>query len=263
VAAYQAAAAAVPQPAMRAPLAAKPPKPDTFSGNSKDPTHARAWVAQVDNYFSAVGEPEASRQPFAVALLREHALLWWEQLPAATRAATWPEFSKALLAYFVPSSGATSARNALAKLTQRGSVRAYTAEFKKLLLQIPDIGEADKKDHFSRGLKKDVRIQVAFSNPGTFEEMCSIAEQIDTIIFTHSAAPARTYGAGPSRSGPAPMDIGAISERPSYADAARFKKLTDSERNKLRESGGCFYCRKTGHRALQCPLRKGKAPARN
>lgn len=258
------AAAAAPQPATRTPPAAKPPKPDTFSGNSKDPTHARAWVAQVDNYFSAVSEPEASRQSFAVALLREHALLWWVQLPVNERASTWPEFSAALLAYFVPRSASTTARDAMAKLQQRGSVRAYTAEFKKLLLQIPDIGEADKRDRYCRGLKEKVRLQVAFAGPSTFEEMCSIADQIDSIIYANVSSADRSYGASPldiSSSGPVPMDIGAISERPSYADTARIKKLTDSERAKLRESGGCFYCRKPGHRALQCPLRK-KAPTR-
>jgi hypothetical protein len=38
----------------------------------------------------------------------------------------------------------------------------------------------------------------------------------------------------------------------------KHQKLTDELRAQLMESGSCFYCRKPGHVALDCPVRKGK-----
>ena len=73
--------------------------------------------------------------------------------------------------------------------------------------------------------------------------------------------PSTRDGAGPSGSSAAPMEIGVIQPRPSYADAARLKPLTDEERAHLLNTGGCFYCRQPGHVALKCPLRKGKRSA--
>lgn len=39
---------------------------------------------------------------------------------------------------------------------------------------------------------------------------------------------------------------------------ATFTRLTDEEREALRRRGGCFYCRKDGHRFFECPERKDK-----
>ena len=39
-------------------------------------------------------------------------------------------------------------------------------------------------------------------------------------------------------------------------DSAKLTKLTDVEREKLRKRGGCFFCRKDGHMARECPEKK-------
>jgi len=36
------------------------------------------------------------------------------------------------------------------------------------------------------------------------------------------------------------------------------KKLTPAEKEKLAKKGGCFYCRKTGHNPVNCPLKKNQ-----
>lgn len=248
----------------------KPPKPDTFTGRT-DANAVRAWVAQVNNYFDAVNEPHGSRLSFGVALLRDNALLWWQSLGDAERAATWDQLADQLIKYFAPLSATIVARDALAKLQQRSSVKVYTNEFKRLLLNIPDMSENEKLDRYRRGLKTQVRLHVVFANPETFEQTCLLAEQIDSIIYMHR--PSNPNGGkvfdpfGPSTSTATPMEIGAVGDKErTYADAAKsapkFPKLTPAEKSRLMKENGCFYCRKTGHRAAQCPVKKGKAPAK-
>jgi len=36
--------------------------------------------------------------------------------------------------------------------------------------------------------------------------------------------------------------------------SSKFKKLTPAEKKELAKKVGCFYCRKTGHNAVKCPL---------
>jgi len=45
--------------------------------------------------------------------------------------------------------------------------------------------------------------------------------------------------------------------RPSNT-SSKFKKLTPAEKEELAKKGGCFYCRKTGHNAVNCPLKKNQ-----
>jgi len=45
--------------------------------------------------------------------------------------------------------------------------------------------------------------------------------------------------------------------RPSNM-SSRFKKLTPAEKKDLSKKGGCFYCRKTGHNAVNCLLKKNQ-----
>lgn len=286
-AAANAAAAAANAPAAHAagraaPRPSKPPKPDTFSGRT-DANAIRAWVAQVNNYFTAVHEPADSRLSYGVALLRDNALLWWQSLAEAERPATWETLADQLVRYFAPLSATIVARDALAKLQQRSSVKAYTNEFKRLLLNIPDMSENEKLDRYRRGLKTQVRLHVVFANPETFEQTCLLAEQIDSIIYMHrptnpNPGANRVYDPfAASTSTAVPMEIGAVGQPgappappapPSYADvvggrtAPKFPKLTPEEKSRLMKENGCFYCRQAGHRAAQCPVKKGKAPAR-
>jgi len=45
--------------------------------------------------------------------------------------------------------------------------------------------------------------------------------------------------------------------RPSNT-SSKFKKLTPAEKEELAKKGGYFYCRKTGHNAVNCPLKKNQ-----
>ena len=267
LAAAQHAANQQPPPAQPLRGSNKPPKPQTFHAN-KDANLVRSWVLQVDLYFAAVSEPDSTKLNYAVALLRENALIWWQSLKPEERPRDWPSLGQLMINYFAPLSATINARDRLAKLQQKSSVRIYTDEFKRLVLNIPDISEPEKMDRYRRGLKTQVKLLTTFANPGNFDAMCLTAEQIDCILFRERSERSYSYsstrdGAGPSNSQPTPMEIGAISERRnSYADAVKkgpqHPKLTAAEKSKLMQSGGCFYCRENGHRVSDCPKKKGK-----
>lgn len=243
----------------------KPPKPDQFFGTD-DAKRVRQWVFQVENYFNVIGEPDERRVPYATTLLRKNALLWWQSLRPEERPATWADFSRVLIEYFQPLSATIVARDNLARLYQKTSVKAYVEEFKSQVLNIPDITDAEKLDKFRRGLKREVRLHVAFANPPTFDSAVTVAEQIDEVLYTHRTNMPRPYvnmrSSRPSSTHQAvPMELGAIQERRTYTDVARtsFKKLTPEEKAELNRVNGCYYCRKPGHRALECPLKKNKS----
>lgn len=243
----------------------KPPKPDQFFGTD-DAKRVRQWVFQVENYFNVIGEPDERRVPYATTLLRKNALLWWQSLRPEERPATWADFSRVLIEYFQPLSATIVARDNLARLYQKTSVKAYVEEFKSQVLNIPDITDAEKLDKFRRGLKREVRLHVAFANPPTFDSAVTVAEQIDEVLYTHRTNMPRPYvnmrSSRPSSTHQAvPMELGAIQERRTYTDVARtsFKKLTPEEKAELNRVNGCYYCRKPGHRAPECPLKKNKS----
>lgn len=263
---HHAAAAAAPA----APAASKPRKPDLFCGR-RDAKDVRSWVSHLNIYFETVQEPPRTRANYAATLLREDALLWYQSLAEADRPTTWEALAEGLISYFAPLSVTIAARDRLAVLTQRTSVRAYTAEFKRLALNIPDLLEPEKLDRYVRNLRPDIRLKVRFERPATFERAVYAAEQADVLRNSVLGSGAADYYSNsrfqrlhPGGSyGPVPMEIGQISDPRSYADVTRnpprFPKLTPEERSRLMANNGCFYCRGIGHRASQCPKRAGNA----
>ncbi len=153
-------------------------------------------------------------------------------------------------------------------LTQQRSVQDYVTQFRTLCFQIRGISAEEKLDRFVRGLKPTVQREVQIRDPETFDMAVQVAERIDAVEyrmrqqlpsvqrilpprFTASAVPPRTL---PSSSysaptlGPTPMELGALRRGP----------LTVIERERLRQNGGCFYCRKLGHILPNCPERANR-----
>ena len=112
-----------------------------------------------------------------------------------------------------------------------------------------------------------VKLQVTFANPGTFELMTQVAEQVDEILHEHRRPPYKQWWPkktwSPSKNnGPTPMELGAIR---SYGDAVRGIRrdndstikttLTPEKREECRKNGTCFYCRQPGHIAAKCPTK--------
>ena len=272
----------------------KTKEPEVFHG--KQGEDVIAWSLGMDDYMATAASqhPEAEKLAYAAGALRGNARIWWHSQKTAaskgelttTLPTTWPQLRTALIKQHQPINDSRLARDKLASLRQTGSVQTLVFLFRSLILRISDLSEGEKMDRFLRALKPTIQKELEVKNVTTFEEACTMAERVDRIIFTggfnnsnHSnkskyggtnrgiyrgnyngaSRHASSYSA--NTNGPTPMELGAVQV------PGRFEKLSPEERETLRRTGRCFYCRQPGHRAIECPLKKrngakGKGGAR-
>jgi Ty3 transposon capsid-like protein/Zinc knuckle len=253
----------------------RPAIPEVFKGTI-DSNRVRQWIFSVEIYYELIHIQEAEKVAFAISLLKENALLWWQSLEQENRPLDWDAFKKRMVAYFQPLGAVANARERLARLTQQGSVKGYIDTFRSLCLNIPELSADERLDRFKRGLKPEIRLQVAYARPATFEAAVTVAEEIDAILYTHQRSRVGARDAVPrNRDAPTPMELGAFIK--TYADTVKtkgfnkdktlprpllpsrkFRGLSVAEKESLRERGLCFNCRAPGHIARFCPKGQGR-----
>lgn len=244
------------------------PKPSSYSGD----TDVDEWLFQAYQYLYDLPLTEASRVRTAGSFLIGSAGLWWrrqhelhptkETFPYRT----WDAFSGALRNLFKPLNNVRRARDRLSTLRQTSSVQQFVKLFRSICLEIPDITDAEMMDRFIRGLKPRVRELVVTVEVASLDELMRLAERQDANLewsrqmtpqppaFQHRhvqprMAPHRHPAPRPAHHGPMPMEIDAVDLAP----------LTPQERERLRQNGGCFRCRRIGHYASRCPMFPGNA----
>lgn len=256
--------------------------PPEYTGNLPgiSPT---SWLYKVSSYLNATGVTgDTARIAVAGYHLSGAALSWWRRLEAlpdtsTSKPKTWGEFCTALTAMFQDTNPVEHARDRLAALEQRTSVRQYATLFRNTAIEIPDISNDELKDRFLRGLKAAVKQEVRMRQPATFDEAVQVAERYDSLRYGTTGSGSGTkhhshFFGNKAHEGPAPMDLGAVTDarqrwgssnnsrasgnQPSSSGSGLSGKLTPELRQKLIREGRCFYCRETGHRALACPKRK-------
>jgi hypothetical protein len=234
----------------------KPNAPPTFNGRE----NVHNWLFQVENFLKG-HESVRNEQAvtYAASLFEKDAAMWWRLQSESkdsfeTLSSDWGMFKTSLELAFQQINPTKRARDQLASLKQRTSVRAYVGEFRRILLEIGDMSESEKLDRFVRGLKQDVRKEVELREPTSFDEAARKADRYDSISFGLYRRDAGFTRVAPVRSTPEPMEICQIREaRP---------KLTDELRQQLRRAGKCFFCRKQGHKINECPER-AELPSKN
>jgi hypothetical protein len=250
----------------------KLPIPDKYDSSSQAGA-VENFVFKNEQYFLGMGISADKQVYFASGLLSGAAATWWRFTCLATQddesLYDWETFKDQLLARFQVVNSARHARDQLAGLVQNGSVRAYATKMQELALQIPDISEeGELKDRFIRGLKRRTHEAVVMREPGTFDEAVKLADRYMTpygvpltcfptnladqlqvlgprptgslSLASTNPMPPRTIGAEP-----VPMEIDTLRRKPT--------PLTATERSRLMQAGGCFYCRQLGYRIADCP----------
>lgn len=243
--------------------------PEAFYGNSLK-EDVELWLYQVDHWLRAGRiQLEMEKIILATGLLRGAALSWWRSVELALNPPiTWADFRARMKEAFQPINPVESARDRLARLRQTTSANAYAALFRNITLEIPGITDDEKKDRFIRGLKRRTQEEVRLRTPATFEHAVQLAVRYDSLMRPNNWSNG-TARDGSSSYGPAPMELGAINNtsRPNghhpngrYPNGSsspnQRTKLNPELRQQLIKEGKCFYCRRPGHRALQCPEKK-------
>ena len=208
--------------------------------------------------------------------------------------ASFTAFSDQLRRLLGPMNADVVGRAKIRTLRQKRDVHSYTEAFLKILrsLETP-LGDLNAREDFIGGLKPAVMNFVRQKIPAhaTLQEALAAAQLFDrTLTYSHdsgrqfrsrdsdpmdlgvmhanlpstsaSASPASSRSASPaSRRSPERSSRGRASHRQSSPKRrspspvpARLTLLTDSEREKCKQEGRCFRCRKRGHRKAECPL---------
>lgn len=223
----------------------KPERPSPFTGKKSE--SLEAWVFQMQQFCELAPVPAADRIAFASTFFKDQAALWWRHYHSTVNwnvPPTWEQFLAVLREHFTPVNTSINAYDRLQRLTQKTSVNLYNHEFRSIMLELPDMDDATRMNYYQRGLKDTIRPFVAMQQPPTLAAAETIAERVDAVTFKPTI---RTQGPRFNQGyrapgGPAPMELDAIT------------KLTPTERERLRKTGGCFRCRQAGHLARDCPL---------
>lgn len=233
----------------------KPIRPPTFKGDVTKGGKVEDWLYQLNSYLGLTNVTDDKfKIQFAASLLEEHAARWYRlQTQNGFSFPNWEDFQKALLEFFKPVNALKVARDRLAALVQKDSVRNYVQRFTELCLEIPDLGETEQLDRFVRGLRVEVRREVDLHDPKTFNEAAKIAERWDCIAgprpnfgFKKNYHPPiffKNSGSSLSKNAPQPMEIDAIPTQPR-----RVKRGI-----KQNNSVPCYLCKQIGHRISDCP----------
>jgi hypothetical protein len=275
------------------PAGVKPALPANYSGKNNSES-LEAWLFSIESYFRMTGVSlDSQKIDLAGSLLRGPASVWHRNvcsdlLPDEFRVHDWSEFKQELRDNFVTTNPARLAREKFYSIRQSGDLREYVREFRLLMIELPELPEADKVFKFVSGLKQPMRKELVEKDPQTLLDAFKLAERVDVSSRSYSGGgysgafgfrnerPRQSFGRSPqpyrghrgdSRRDD-PMHLDAVGFRgrastpargrtPSRASAdasgTRHEKLTPELREKLMREQRCLYCREQGHFIKDCP----------
>ena len=242
----------------------RPPNPQHFSG-THDLYKIQNWIDDVQTYCTFynlnMNDGEAVRT--AGMWFSGEAAHWWRTVKT-TAPRRWDDFIGLIVNHFADKNSEEILRDQLYNLSQRTSVRVYSADFRRLCLLLGDITETQQLYMFQKGLKQHIRKQVAAQRPRNFAQAEEHACFFDLYEKPEQPRPQTAPQATTPKSGFPGRDsrFGRQSDggngngqrtRPSVQSGSPSQRLTNEERQYLRANNGCFRCRQLGHISTQCP----------
>ena len=235
---------------------AQVPQPPALS----DKDNVRHWCIKVHAYLNATGiQDENVKKSIVLQLFNETAMDWYQnpiECNVITAETTSTDILDGLNKFLTPISSVSLAEQEIATLVQSGTVQEYLCKFMKLCTRIPDMTNPERRRCFVRGLKPAIQREIYKQSGLTFEQVQQIALVFDgtrrmfpEVARHHQKSENPVFAHRAIRNLPEPMDV-------TRMDVKNFPKITEAERNYLREKGGCFACRQIGHSAKRCPTFK-------
>lgn len=103
---------------------------------------------------------------YASTLLQDNADTWWRHMETAQdenglplKPTSWSTFKTEFHKDFKPDNATQMARARLQKLKQTGTIHDYIIDFRNIMLDLPDMFEADAVYQFIQGLEYEARLQ--------------------------------------------------------------------------------------------------------
>lgn len=230
----------------------KPIRPPRFKGNTDGP-RILEWLHQAELYLRAMKIENDEAAIFHISSFFEaDAAVWWRHYYAEMEAGTvprpvcWADMKQLLTQHFQIFNHDTDVRDRYQSLRQTGSVSAYIAKFRGIVVELREESETGKLYQFLRGLKPEIQKFTRTQKPRTLAQAMDIADEADRVAqHTQRAGgfPRYHQQRNAGGNGAQPMQLGVVA--PSAAEVQR-----------LRERNACFYCRKQGHQARNCLKKK-------
>ena len=179
------------QPQVQPPLPAVPlvsrpagpriANPLPYEGQASALDEWLSGMRQQFRWYDVAMTADADRLRFTTTYLKRPALDWWEHLGASTPT-SWADFEAALRSRFQPVTSAESTRSKLLTLAQgKSSVHDYISTFRRLVVAVPDMSEADRLFQFTRGLAPAIATQLRVHGITTVDAAISMAARVGSL----------------------------------------------------------------------------------
>ena len=175
---------------------------------------------------------------------------------------TFTAFVEEFNTAFSPLDPVDDAITRMKSLKQTAKADDYVAEFRPLALRSGINQVAVLSDYFLSGLNTGLvrNIMSVEKLPTTMDGYYELATRLD---LQWRKGQELTRGNNPKKPQNPNTTQSASTRGPSDTKgAARLRKLTAEERNKLFKEGRCFRCREQGHRSAECPKSQETPPQR-
>jgi hypothetical protein len=246
----------------------RPNKPDTFSGAGATSTAVKEWIFQTCNYLAFFKLSEVKKTRVAATFLKGEAALWFQDTYDPLGPPSFDEFLADFKEQYLFESSSETAWK-IETIEQGGkALDQYINEFRILKTEMGQIADKDwLHRHFLRGLRYNVRRELPASTKQirNLDRLVILVKETNEWIkqrdgergnrSSSKVAPTSTTPASTNSTGYTGSRTPTSSTRAPAAAGAKLKKLTESERQYLRDNKGCFACREINvdHMAKDCP----------
>lgn len=223
-------------------------KPKEYNGTSEE--NVVTWLVALEEVMANRLITDDEKISLAVSLLGGTALQWFVNLKMKDqRPKSWNDFKQQLTSQFQPVDFQENLRQQLLQLRQKQSLQDYIYKFRSIVGQIHAMDELSQVMLFINGLTINNSLYVRSKHPQTVEAAIREATTYDNVM-TISKANHVKYD--PFLETSSNVEFNALNARQPRTTLPHRSTTTKDDCFKF---GLCFYCKESGHRALQCPKR--------